>query len=55
MRKFFTAKQSQGKETFVSFPSGHREKSLFTPAFFKFLFGFSAMILAAFLIISFSQ
>jgi len=54
-KALLTTKRSEGKEISFSFPSERREKSLFTPTFFKFLLGFSAMILVGFAVITLTQ
>ncbi len=53
MKKLFTSQRSEGKGNRFPFPSERRGQSPFTQDFFKFLLGFSLIIIASFAIIYF--
>ncbi len=55
MKKLFTAKRREEKESPLSFLNEHRQQTLFTPGFFKFLLGFSLIILLSFIILAFAE
>lgn len=52
MKKFFSSRRGDIEQVSTSLPSQRRKRSLFTPDFFKFLLGFSIIILFAFLVLA---